>query len=49
MKKQEIDVEEKPLTHDMECVGCEHVLDCKGKPRHVKCCINWKERKRHGK
>ena len=48
MKKQEIEVEEKPLTHDMECVSCAFVLECNGKPRRVKQCLYYKERRRHG-
>jgi hypothetical protein len=49
MQKQNEQEDLKPLTHDMECVRCEHVLDCKGNPRHVARCLNFKERKRHGR
>lgn len=29
---------------DKECLHCEHFFDCKGKPKEVKQCINFKER-----
>lgn len=29
---------------DRECIRCEHIFDCKGKPQEVKQCINFKER-----
>lgn len=32
------------MKKDKECVTCEHIFDCKGKPENVKCCLNYKER-----
>ena len=29
---------------DRECVRCEHIFDCQGKPHEVKQCIRFKER-----
>jgi hypothetical protein len=30
---------------DRECLHCEHLFDCEGKPHEVEQCINFKERK----
>lgn len=30
---------------DRECVRCEYIFDCQGKPQEVKQCIRFKERK----
>ena len=43
-----MNTEEKPLKKDRECAECEHLFDCKGKPEHVKRCLNFKEVKKHG-
>ena len=43
-KKQ--DLPDKPLKKDRNCVFCEHIFDCKGKPPTVKLCVNFKERRR---
>lgn len=41
--------QEKKGKKDAGCVYCEHIFDCKGKPPEVKLCVNFKERKKHGK
>lgn len=41
--------EEKPLKKDKECVYCEKLFDCKGRPRHIDKCLNFRERKKGGK
>ena len=33
------------LKKDKECIHCEHFFDCAGKPKEVKLCLNFKERK----
>ena len=33
------------LKKDRECIYCEKFFDCPGKPKDVKQCINFKERK----
>lgn len=40
------DLPEKPLKKGKECVFCEYIFDCKGKPPWVELCVNYKERKR---
>jgi hypothetical protein len=30
---------------DKECIKCEKFFDCKGKPKGVKQCLNFEERK----
>ena len=37
--------EEKKLIKDRECVKCEKLFDCKGKPKGIKC-VCFKERKK---
>ena len=32
------------LVKGIECVGCKNIFTCKGKPRHVKACVNFDER-----
>lgn len=40
---------EKELKKNRECIQCEKFFECEGKPKDVKRCINFKERKReHG-
>ena len=34
------------LKKDKECLHCEKFFDCKGKPREIKECLNFEERKR---
>ena len=34
------------LKKDKECLHCEKFFDCKGKPKDVELCLNFKERKR---
>ena len=39
--------EEKPKKHkDKECIMCDHIFDCDGKPAGVELCIKFKERKK---
>lgn len=33
------------LVRDRYCIGCKHILACKGKPRGVKDCLCYEERK----
>ena len=40
--------EEKPLKKDRECADCAKWLDCKGKPEHVKQCLNFERVKEDG-
>lgn len=40
--------EQKQLKKDRECIRCEHIFDCEGKPRNVNQCLNFKEVKRDG-
>ncbi len=44
-----MNTEQKPLKKDRECAECEHLFDCKGKPEHVKRCLNFKEVRKNGK
>ena len=37
-------IENKPKK-DRDCVRCEYIFDCQGKPHGVKLCIRFKERK----
>ena len=37
------------LHKDTECVYCEHIFDCKGKPEIGKPCLNFQERKKEDK
>lgn len=30
----------------IECMSCEHLIGCKGKPKDVDRCVNYEERKR---
>lgn len=32
------------LIKNQECVSCENLFTCKGKPREVRACLNYKER-----
>ena len=32
------------MKKDKECITCEHIFECKGKPENVKRCLNYKER-----
>ena len=34
------------LKKDKECLHCEKFFDCKGKPKDVELCLNFKERKK---
>lgn len=34
------------MLKDKECIMCEKFFDCKGKPKEVKQCLNFKERKK---
>ena len=34
------------MKKDKECITCEHIFECKGKPENVKRCLNYKERKK---
>lgn len=34
------------LKKDKECLHCEKFFDCKGKPKEIKECLNFKERKK---
>lgn len=41
--------EEKPetiLKKDRNCMHCEKLFDCKGKPQEVKRCLQYKERRK---
>ena len=38
-------MEDVKLKKDRVCIHCEKFFECKGKPEHVKDCINFKERK----
>lgn len=40
--------EEKPLKKDQECAECRKLFDCKGKPEHVKRCLNFERVKENG-
>lgn len=33
------------LVHDKECASCKKLFDCKGKPKEVKACVGFEERK----
>ena len=33
---------------DKECVTCDYIFECKGKPDEVKRCLRYKERKGNG-
>jgi len=36
------------MKKDKECISCEHIFECKGKPDEVKRCLKYKERgKKH--
>jgi hypothetical protein len=37
--------EENKPKKDRECIRCEYIFDCEGKPQEVKRCIKFKERK----
>lgn len=32
------------MKKDKECITCEYIFDCKGKPDDVKRCLKYKER-----
>lgn len=32
------------MKKDKECITCEYIFDCKGKPENVKQCLRYKER-----
>lgn len=32
------------MIHDRECIGCQHLFECAGKPENVEQCIKLKER-----
>lgn len=32
------------ITKDKNCIGCKHLIGCKGKPRRVVNCLNYEER-----
>lgn len=36
------------LKKDKECLQCEKFFDCKGKPKEVKECLQFEERKKRG-
>jgi len=38
--------QEKYLKKDRECIHCEKFFDCDGKPKEVKLCVNFIERKK---
>lgn len=33
------------MKHDKECMTCEHLFECEGKPDETEQCIKYKERK----
>ena len=35
---------EEELIKDKNCIGCQHIVGCKGKPRKVELCINYEVR-----
>lgn len=37
--------EKKKIVKTMECVKCEHLFDCQGKPREVERCVRFEPRK----
>ena len=48
MQEKEEQTEEQTRIKDRECVNCVLLFECKGKPRHIKQCLYFKER-RHDK
>ena len=38
-------MEEKKLHKDRECIHCERFFECKGKPKEVDVCLQYKERR----
>jgi hypothetical protein len=44
-RQKESRLEMEKLLKDKECLHCEKFFDCKGKPKDVKECLNFKERK----
>ena len=43
------EVKEVKLVKNIDCVHCEKIFDCEGKPREVKLCVNFVERKENGR
>lgn len=41
--------DEVKLVKNRDCIHCEKIFDCKGKPREVKLCVNFVERKKDGR
>ena len=39
-------MEVEKMVKDRECLKCEKFFDCKGKPKEIKQCLNFAERKK---
>lgn len=38
--------EEQKLVKNLECIECKKMITCKGKPREVKRCLNFEQRRK---
>lgn len=47
-KKPRTTEEPEKLIKNLECVTCQKMYVCKGKPRSVTRCVNYEERKNNG-
>ena len=45
-RQKESRLEMEKLIKDKECLHCEKFFDCKGKPKEIKECLQFEERKR---
>lgn len=43
---EELNRQQNNLVKDRECLHCEKFFDCNGKPRDIKQCVNFTERKK---